>query len=151
MNISSLSFPFSPSLERKRKRDTQGNKERGAVKAEVEPLERRRKHITDNSDFFLLLMGAEFLVCISFACRHYPTTKATAVAQTPESMRLKKQSERQSVVAYHKAHEDDKGKYTAVADDVHVTSATKQQAAQSQVKYDQRGADERQQQRTFQV
>eukprot|EP00049_Salpingoeca_infusionum_P017312 m.352516 g.352516 ORF g.352516 m.352516 type:complete len:395 (+) comp16544_c0_seq1:389-1573(+) len=42
---------------------------------------------------------------------HYPTGKATQVADTPETLRLKKQSERQSVVQYHKQHEASKGEY----------------------------------------
>ena len=70
-----------------------------------------------------------------FGGRHYPETKATAVAETPESLRLKKQTERQSVVAYHKAYEEEKGKVTSVADDIHITAAQKQSNLSSQVKY----------------
>ncbi|XP_072173655.1 LIM and SH3 domain protein 1-like [Diadema setosum] len=48
---------------------------------------------------------------------HYPTTKFTAVADTPENLRLKKQSQNQSQVTYHKEFNQSKGKFTAVADD----------------------------------
>jgi hypothetical protein len=93
---------------------------------------------------------------------HYPEGKFSVVAETPESMRLKKQTERQSITAYHKvlkegfgcfftkpplcvsqAYEEDKGKYTAVADDMHTSAATKQSALLSRATYDQRGAEER--------
>lgn len=47
---------------------------------------------------------------------HYPQGKFTAVADTPESVRLKAQQERQSVVAYHRQYEADKGKYQGTAE-----------------------------------
>lgn len=69
---------------------------------------------------------------------HYPTINATAVTDTPESLRLKKQSERQSVVQYHKAHEDAKGHYTATTSDPTIERVKAAQNAISGSKYDQR-------------
>ncbi len=43
------------------------------------------------------------------------------------------------------AHEEEKGKYTVVADDMTTVAAAKQSALLSRVTYDQRGADERHQ------
>eukprot|EP00056_Hartaetosiga_gracilis_P002880 m.57481 g.57481 ORF g.57481 m.57481 type:complete len:459 (+) comp11234_c0_seq1:2458-3834(+) len=48
---------------------------------------------------------------------HYPTSKATQVADTPETLRLKKQTERQSAVKYHQAFESEKGKMIGSATD----------------------------------
>lgn len=66
---------------------------------------------------------------------HYPQVEYHAVAETPESLRLKKQGERQSAVAYHEKFEAEKGKYTATADDVKTQSALKQQMISSKVGY----------------
>eukprot|EP00047_Mylnosiga_fluctuans_P001589 m.221026 g.221026 ORF g.221026 m.221026 type:complete len:259 (+) comp10499_c0_seq1:67-843(+) len=70
---------------------------------------------------------------------HYPQLSATAVTDTPESLRLKAQSERQSVVAYHKAFESDKGHYTSSATDPSLERAKAAQTAISGVQYNQRG------------
>ncbi len=48
---------------------------------------------------------------------HYPTTKFTAVADTPENKRLAKNTAQQSNVVYHEKFESERGKYTAVEDD----------------------------------
>lgn len=71
---------------------------------------------------------------------HYPHQTATAVADTPETLRLKKQTERQSAVAYHKNYENEKGKYTAVASDPELERVKKNQAVTGH-SYDQRGED----------
>eukprot|EP00043_Microstomoeca_roanoka_P006584 m.64049 g.64049 ORF g.64049 m.64049 type:complete len:304 (-) comp13474_c2_seq4:273-1184(-) len=66
---------------------------------------------------------------------HYPTTKATQVADTPESMRLKQQTERQSVVKYHQQYNENKGHYVGSATDVNTASAQRSAALASNVKY----------------
>lgn len=48
---------------------------------------------------------------------HYPQTKHTVVADTPEQRRLKNITEMNSQVKYHEEFEKAKGSYTAVADD----------------------------------
>lgn len=52
---------------------------------------------------------------------HYPQTKATVVAETPESRRLKNITEMNSSVKYHEEFEKSKGAYTSVADDPETT------------------------------
>jgi len=74
---------------------------------------------------------------------HYPHQTATSVVDTPESMRLKKQTERQSAVAYHKSYEESKGTYTAVASDP-TTERVKTQQKLMSTSYDQRGSEEAQ-------
>lgn len=69
---------------------------------------------------------------------HYPTLNATAVVDTPESMRLKKQTERQSVVQYHKQYEEAKGQYTSTSSDPTIDRVKAAQNAISSTKYDQR-------------
>ena len=69
---------------------------------------------------------------------HYPSTKFTAVADTPENLRIKKNTTNQSTVVYHKEFEQEKGKFTAVADDPETTRIKKTQAQASTVKYQQR-------------
>ncbi|XP_071952275.1 LIM and SH3 domain protein 1-like [Antedon mediterranea] len=44
---------------------------------------------------------------------HYPTTKFTAVADTPENKRLAKNTQNQSKVNYTKQFEEDRGKFTS--------------------------------------
>lgn len=66
---------------------------------------------------------------------HYPTTKFTAIADTPENIRLAKQSKQQSQVEYHKKFEEDRGQYTAVADDPETERAKRAMAIQSDVVY----------------
>lgn len=69
---------------------------------------------------------------------HYPTTKHTAVADTPENLRLKKNTTNQSNIVYHKDFEQERGKFTAVADDPETTRAKKTQKQASYVEYQQR-------------
>ncbi|XP_002156849.1 LIM and SH3 domain protein 1 [Hydra vulgaris] len=69
---------------------------------------------------------------------HYPSTKFTAVADTPENLRIKKNTTNQSTIVYHKEFEQEKGKYTAVADDPETTRVKKTQNQASSVKYQQR-------------
>lgn len=66
---------------------------------------------------------------------HYPTTKFTAVADTPENMRLKKNTTNQSSVVYQKDFNKDKGKFTAVSDDPETMRAKKTQMQASDLKY----------------
>lgn len=47
---------------------------------------------------------------------HYPTTKFTAVADTPENRRLKNQTQNQSQLTYHAEHKKNMQQFTAVAD-----------------------------------
>lgn len=69
---------------------------------------------------------------------HYPTTKFTAVADTPENLRLKKNTTNQSAVDYHKDFEKEKGKFTAVADDPETLRTKKTQQQASDLAYQQR-------------
>lgn len=47
---------------------------------------------------------------------HYPTTKFTSVADTPENMRLKAVSKQTSQVEYHKEHRKNLEQFTAVSE-----------------------------------
>ncbi|XP_057296587.1 LIM and SH3 domain protein 1-like isoform X2 [Hydractinia symbiolongicarpus] len=71
---------------------------------------------------------------------HYPTTKFTAVADTPENLRLKKNTTNQSNVVYHKDFEQERGKFTAVADDPETLRVKKSQVQASDVRYQQKVA-----------
>ncbi|XP_070548786.1 LIM and SH3 domain protein 1-like isoform X2 [Ptychodera flava] len=66
---------------------------------------------------------------------HYPTTKFTAVADTPENLRLKKQSAIISNVKYHQEFEESKGKMMSVADDPETLRIKKNTQIQSQAQY----------------
>lgn len=66
---------------------------------------------------------------------HYPTTKHTSVADTPESLRLQKQSKQQSQVEYHKKFEEEKGHFTSVTDDPETMRIKKNTENISNVKY----------------
>jgi len=66
---------------------------------------------------------------------HYPTTKFTAVADTPENQRLQKNTKNQSGVVYHKEFEQEKGKKTEVADDPETLRLKKNTDNQSLVAY----------------
>lgn len=68
---------------------------------------------------------------------HYPTTKYTAVSDTPENKRLKQNTAQQSSVVYHKDFENERGKYTAVADDPETKRAQKVQQQSSGIVYQQ--------------
>ncbi|XP_031564697.1 LIM and SH3 domain protein Lasp-like [Actinia tenebrosa] len=60
-----------------------------------------------------------------YCAAHYPTTKHTTVADTPENLRLSKQTKQQSQVEYHKKFEEEKGHFTAVPDDPETLRAKK--------------------------
>ncbi|XP_076092862.1 LIM and SH3 domain protein 1-like isoform X1 [Mytilus galloprovincialis] len=53
---------------------------------------------------------------LPYCTTHYPTTKFTAVADTPENKRLQQNTSMQSNVVYHKEFEGQKGQFTAVDD-----------------------------------
>ena len=74
---------------------------------------------------------------------HYPTTKFTAVADTPENLRLKKNTTNQSGVVYHKEFEKEKGKFTAVADDPETMRTKKTQMQASDLKYQEKFIQEK--------
>ncbi|WP_411027485.1 hypothetical protein, partial [Salmonella sp. s54925] len=66
---------------------------------------------------------------------HYPTTKFTAVADTPENLRLAKQSKQQSQIEYQKKFVEEKGHYTSVVDDPEIERAKKASKQASQLHY----------------
>jgi len=66
---------------------------------------------------------------------HYPTTQFTAVADTPENLRLKKNTTNISNVVYHRDFEKEKGKFTAVADDPETLRNKKTQQQASDLAY----------------
>lgn len=66
---------------------------------------------------------------------HYPTTKFTAVADTPESLRLKKVGENLSQTKYHKEFMSSKGTKMSVADDPESLRTKRNQDILSQTKY----------------
>lgn len=68
---------------------------------------------------------------------HYPTTKFTTVADTPENLRLAQNTKKQSNIQYHKDFEAQKGHYTAVADDPETKRAQQSSKIASQVAYTQ--------------
>jgi len=51
-----------------------------------------------------------------YCVAHYPTTKFTAVADTPENRRIATNTKLQSSIDYHSDFEKNKSKYTAIAD-----------------------------------
>ena len=66
---------------------------------------------------------------------HYPTTKFTVISDTPENLRLAKQSKQQSQVEYHKKFSEEKGHYTSVADDPETERAKRAGRQASQLQY----------------
>lgn len=58
---------------------------------------------------------------LPYCTAHYPQTKHTVVAETPESRRLQKITEMNSNVKYHEDFEKLKGTCTSVADDPETT------------------------------
>ncbi|XP_051894573.1 LIM and SH3 domain protein 1 [Pristis pectinata] len=67
---------------------------------------------------------------------HYPKSSFTAVADTPENLRLKKQSKLQSQVQYKEDFEKNKGKgFSAVANTPELERIKKNQEIVSNVKY----------------
>jgi len=70
-----------------------------------------------------------------YCTAHYPTTKHTVVADTPENLRLSKQTKQQSQVEYHKKFEEEKGHFTAISDDPETMRIKKNTENISFVKY----------------
>lgn len=68
---------------------------------------------------------------------HYPTTKHTTVAETPENLRLKKNTANQSSVTYQKDFLQEKGKVTQVADTPEAVRLLKAQRNASTTEYQQ--------------
>lgn len=66
---------------------------------------------------------------------HYPTTSFTSVADTPENMRIKKNTTNQSSVVYHQEHVKEKGKFTSVTDDPETMRSKKTQLQASGIAY----------------
>ncbi|XP_074652014.1 LIM and SH3 domain protein 1-like isoform X8 [Tubulanus polymorphus] len=66
---------------------------------------------------------------------HYPTTKFTSVADTPENKRIAENTRNQSQIAYHKDFEQTKGRFTAVADDPETRRARRNSDQISTVQY----------------
>ncbi|XP_067928973.1 LIM and SH3 domain protein 1-like isoform X3 [Watersipora subatra] len=66
---------------------------------------------------------------------HYPETKFTAVADTPEAKRLAQNSKIQSNITYHAEYEKERGQYTAVADDPETLRVKKNMSTISNVAY----------------
>ncbi|ESO86812.1 hypothetical protein LOTGIDRAFT_128533 [Lottia gigantea] len=70
-----------------------------------------------------------------YCTTHYPTTKHTAVAETPEMRRIAENTKIQSNVMYHADFEKSKGKKTSVMDDPEIQRIKKNTAIQSNVQY----------------
>lgn len=66
---------------------------------------------------------------------HYPTTRFTAVADTPENVRLAQQSKNQSDLVYRKDKEAAMREFTQVPDSVGTRQASQQQRLASNVGY----------------
>ncbi|XP_038058397.1 LIM and SH3 domain protein 1-like isoform X2 [Patiria miniata] len=66
---------------------------------------------------------------------HYPTTRFTAVADTPENKRLAKQTANQSNLVYHKDHVESLSKFSQVADTPAMETSKRNQMNASQINY----------------
>ncbi|XP_071825117.1 LIM and SH3 domain protein F42H10.3-like isoform X3 [Apostichopus japonicus] len=66
---------------------------------------------------------------------HYPTTRFTAVADTPENLRIKKNTTQQSQILYTKDQQNLRGTKLSVADDPETQRIKKNTDNQSGVKY----------------
>ena len=75
---------------------------------------------------------------------HYPTTKFTAVHDTPENLRLAKNTKQQSNIVYHKDFETEKGKFTVVEEDPEMARLKKNTMQSSDVTYKGHAKHERQ-------
>lgn len=71
---------------------------------------------------------------------HYPTTKFTAVSDTPENKRLAQQTRNQSELTYRKDKEEAMKGFTPVADSVGNMQARQQQLMASNIGYQQETA-----------
>ncbi|CAD5122613.1 DgyrCDS11025 [Dimorphilus gyrociliatus] len=72
---------------------------------------------------------------------HYPSLRATQVADTPEQRRLAENTRNQSLIVYHKDFEENKKKFTVVSDDPEMRRNMENTNKFSQIKY---GADREQ-------
>jgi len=72
---------------------------------------------------------------IPYCNAHYPTSKPTAVADTPESRRIAQNTKVQSNIQYHKDFEQQKGTKTSVADDPETQRVKANTQIQSNVNY----------------
>ena len=70
-----------------------------------------------------------------YCSAHYPDTKFTSVADTPESLRLAKNTAQQSNSVYQKDFQTEKGKYTAVNEDPETLRLKKNTQQSSDIKY----------------
>lgn len=66
---------------------------------------------------------------------HYPTTRFTSVADTPENKRLAQQSKQQSDLEYRKDREGYMKEFTQVSDNVSTRQAQQQQRLASNIGY----------------
>uniref|UniRef100_A0A5S6QQL9 LIM and SH3 domain protein F42H10.3 n=1 Tax=Trichuris muris TaxID=70415 RepID=A0A5S6QQL9_TRIMR len=66
---------------------------------------------------------------------HYPKTKASVVADTPEMKRLQENTKNQSLIRYHEEYERMRGKKIEVADDPEIQRHIKNTQIQSNVIY----------------
>lgn len=66
---------------------------------------------------------------------HYPTTKFTSVADTPENLRLAKNTQQQSNIVYHKDFESERGKFTVVEEDPEIARLKKNTKQSSDLAY----------------
>ncbi|XP_013062497.1 LIM and SH3 domain protein F42H10.3-like isoform X4 [Biomphalaria glabrata] len=72
---------------------------------------------------------------LPYCSAHYPTTKPTAVADTPEARRIAENTKIQSNVQYHADFEKQKGFKTSVADDPETSRIKQNTQIQSNVNY----------------
>ncbi|CAE1173940.1 LIM and SH3 domain protein F42H10.3 [Acanthosepion pharaonis] len=70
-----------------------------------------------------------------YCVAHYPTTKFTAVADTPENRRIATNTKLQSSIKYHEAFEKQKGKRITVADDPELQRIKQNTQIQSEINY----------------
>lgn len=89
----------------------------------------------DSCDMTLNMKNYKGYKKIPYCNAHYPSIKATTVADTPENRRLEKNTQNQSTLKYHENHEKEKGKYTAVTDDPESLRIKKTQTNTSNVQY----------------
>lgn len=70
-----------------------------------------------------------------YCVAHYPTSKFTAVADTPENRRIASNTKIQSSVRYHEDFEKQKGKRITVADDPELQRIKQNTQIQSEISY----------------
>ncbi|CAI9724165.1 and SH3 domain 1 isoform X28 [Octopus vulgaris] len=70
-----------------------------------------------------------------FCVAHYPTTKFTSVADTPENRRIATNTKIQSSIKYHEDFEKQKGKLITIADDPELQRIKQNTQIQSEISY----------------